>query len=424
MIWVSRNFILAGLMTLAVLIFGLGGWMIRTEIKGAVVASGRIEVEKNRQIIQHPDGGIVATIEVIEGQRVIAGETLLTLNTSEIDSELAVIEDQLLETLARRARLEAERDDRRNLETDPLLEARAPQIIASEQNLLDLRLQAETREMEQLTQQVTQITRQIEGLEAQITAQNEQLSLIQEELTAEESLLARGLSESPKVLALRRERAALTGQIAETIAARAVATERQSGIELDMLALSNNRREAAMAELRDLQPRETELREKQRTLLNRISRADIRAPLTGTVYDLQVFGTSAVIRSAEPLMFLIPEDRPIVITAEIPARDIDQVFIDQNATLRFSAFDQRTTPELFGRVLNVSADTFIDQISGAPYYRVELRLETDELGKLNAEQRLIPGMPVEVFLATQPRRPLDYLIKPLADYFNRAFREG
>lgn len=422
--WSARRFFTLGFVTLAVLLLGLGGWLFGTSIQGAVVASGHVEIEKNRQIIQHPDGGIVREIFVAEGEEVAQSKILLTLDTTELASEFAVIENQLSELLARKARLIAERDDQLTLALNEFHTAATKSLYESQQNLLTLRLEAEARETEQLSQQSKQIVRQVEGIDAQIIAMTEQLALLDEELAAQLTLLERGLSEAPRVLALRRDRAALVGQIAETEAARAVAIERQSGIELEILGLANDRREAAMAELREIDPRETELEEKKRTLQNRIDRAVVRAPLAGTVYDLKVLGASAVVRAAEPLMYLIPNDRPVVITAQVASRDIDQVYIGQPAIVRLTAFDQRNTPELFGQVLNVSADTFQDQQTGAFYYRIELGLSDTETEKLGAEQRLIPGMPVETFLATRNRRPIDYLTQPLADYFTRAFREG
>ncbi len=422
--WSARRFFTLGFVTLAVLLLGLGGWLFGTSIQGAVVASGHFEIEKNRQIIQHPDGGIVREIFVAEGEEVAQSKILLTLDTTELASEFAVIENQLSELLARKARLIAERDDQLTLALNEFHTAATKSLYESQQNLLTLRLEAEARETEQLSQQSKQIVRQVEGIDAQIIAMTEQLALLDEELAAQLTLLERGLSEAPRVLALRRDRAALVGQIAETEAARAVAIERQSGIELEILGLANDRREAAMAELREIDPRETELEEKKRTLQNRIDRAVVRAPLAGTVYDLKVLGASAVVRAAEPLMYLIPNDRPVVITAQVASRDIDQVYIGQPAIVRLTAFDQRNTPELFGQVLNVSADTFQDQQTGAFYYRIELGLSDTETEKLGAEQRLIPGMPVETFLATRNRRPIDYLTQPLADYFTRAFREG
>ncbi len=422
--WSSRRFITLGFVTLAVLLLGLGGWLFGTNIQGAVVASGHVEVEKNRQIIQHPDGGIVREIFVAEGEEVEKSRILLMLDTTELASEFAVIENQLFELLARKARLIAERDDQFTLALNEKQNAATKSLYESQQNLLTLRLEAEARETEQLSQQSKQIIRQVGGIDAQIVAMTEQLALLDEELAAQLTLLERGLSEAPRVLALRRDRAALVGQIAETEAARAVAIERQSGIELEILGIANDRREAAMAELREIDPRETELDEKKRTLQNRIDRAVVRAPLAGTVYDLKVLGASAVVRAAEPLMYLIPNDRPVVITAQVASRDIDQVYIGQPAIVRLTAFDQRNTPELFGQVLNVSADTFQDQQTGAFYYRIELGLNDMETAKLGAEQRLIPGMPVETFLATRNRRPIDYLTQPLADYFTRAFREG
>jgi HlyD family secretion protein len=151
---------------------------------------------------------------------------------------------------------------------------------------------------------------------------------------------------------------------------------------------------------------------------------EIRAPVGGVIYGLAVFTPRSVIRPADPVMFIVPQDRPLVIAAQIEPIHIDQLFVQQDVSLRFSALDQRTTPELFGRVVQISADAFEDQASKVRYYRAEIVMNEGEAARLPQGTALIPGMPVEAFIRTQDRTPLAYLVKPFTDYFAKAFRES
>ena len=145
--------------------------------------------------------------------------------------------------------------------------------------------------------------------------------------------------------------------------------------------------------------------------------------MSGIVYGLQVFAEQSVIRPADSVLFLIPQDRPLVIATEVQVVDIDQIFVGQEVTLRFSAFDQRRTPELKGEVTLISADSFENENSGLSFYRAEVELNEGEIAKLPSDMTLIPGMPVEAFVRTADRTPMGFLLKPLADYFAKAFRE-
>lgn len=150
---------------------------------------------------------------------------------------------------------------------------------------------------------------------------------------------------------------------------------------------------------------------------------DIKAPVSGIVYGLVVHAPRSVIRPADPVLYLIPQDRPLVIAARIEPIHIDQIFLGQEVALQFSALEQRKTPELYGIVTIISADAFQDQKGQEPFYRAEIVLRDGELERLPPGLTLIPGMPVEAFIRTAARSPLNYFLKPLSNYFIRAFRE-
>jgi HlyD family secretion protein len=414
-----------GLIALLVLVGGFGTWAVMAQITGAVIASGQIEVDRNRQVIQHPDGGVVDVILVQEGDAVVKGDTLIRLDASLLKSELAVVEGQLFEIIARRGRLEAERDGETALTFDPLLSdvPQGPSLIAGQTRLFDARLESNMRAIEQLQQQRAQISSQISGIAAQQTALATQSDLIQQELTDQQTLLRQQLIQASRVLALQRQEANLLGRVGELTASTAQAAERQTEIEIKILTLASTRREEAITRLRDLQYNELELSERSRTLRQRLDRLDLRAPVSGIVYGMQVFAEQSVIRGAEPVMFLVPQDRPLVIATKVQPTDIDQIHLGQDVTLRFSAFDQRRTPELMGTVTLVSADIFLDDSTQVSYYQAQVQLNECKAEKLPEDMVLIPGMPVEAFVRTADRSPMDYLLKPLADYFAKAFRE-
>ena len=425
--WSAKRHLTTGLIALSILVGGFGIWSISARISGAVITSGQIEVDRNRQVVQHPDGGVVEEILVDEGDTVQAGDLLIRLDSSTLVSELAVVEGQLFEILARRARLEAERDNLDRLIFDEILleadDAEAKTLINGQQRLFEARLETSRMSVEQLTQQTAQISSQLVGINAQKTALETQQGLIAEELTNQQSLLDRGLAQTSTVMALQREEANLLGSFGELTAQAAQASERMTEIEIQILGLSSTRREEAITQLRDLQFNELELSERRRTLTRQLERLDIRAPVSGIVYGLQVFAEQSVIRPADSVLFLIPQDRPLVIATEVQVVDIDQIFVGQEVTLRFSAFDQRRTPELKGEVTLISADSFENENSGLSFYRAEVELNEGEIAKLPSDMTLIPGMPVEAFVRTADRTPMGFLLKPLADYFAKAFRE-
>lgn len=419
-----------GLGGLALLILGFGGWASFSEISGAVIAPGQIEVDQNRQVVQHPDGGVVAQILAQEGDSVRQGQLLIQLDATRLGSELAIIEGQLFELMARRGRLEAERDDKPEPVYDALLRDSAANnqdaavLMAGQSQLLAARRASRAQEVAQLAKRRSQIDTQITGISAQSQALGQQLELIEQELKDQQTLLDRGLAQAGRVLALRREQARLSGQLGELTAQRALAQERATEIDLEVIKLRTQQREEAITRLRDLQFRELELAEQRRALLDQRDRLAIRAPVSGIIYGLQVTTPRSVIRAAEPVMFIIPQDRPLVIAARVDPIHIDKITLGQPVNLRFSALDQRTTPELTGEVAKVSPDAFVDQARGLSYYRAEITLPEAEQAKLPENIRLLPGMPVEAFIRTGDRTPLAYLTKPLTDYFSKAFRDG
>ncbi len=426
--WSMRIPALVGFAALAILVGGLGLWAVKTRLAGAIVSSGVIEVQSNRQVVEHPDGGVVGEIFVRDGDVVASGEMLLRLDDTFLSSEQTIVEAQLFELLTRRVRLQAERDGLSSQELSARLHEVQTEynidldLIEGQQNLFNARVETLSKQQEQLNKQLVQIESEIEGTQAQLVSLRRQVELIEDELEDQQNLLKRGLTQTSRVLALQREEASLTGEIGRLEAAVARLKGQIASTEIQIVELTATRREEAITTLRDVQAQIAELSERRLSLTERLTRLDIRAPVSGTVYGSQVFALQSVVQPGEPMMYVVPQDTPLLVAARVDAIHVDQLHVGQPVALRFPAFNQRETPELDGQVKNVSADTFTDEKSGFTFYRAEVVMNDGELDRLNG-QELLPGMPVETLIKTDERTPLSYLVKPMADYFNRAFRE-
>ena len=427
-IWSIKRLLALGFVALFVLVVGLGAWSTNTNIAGAIIASGLIEVEVNRQVVQHPDGGVIEKLLVDDGDVVEVGDVLLRFDGSFLQSDLNVITEQLFEIMARTSRLVAERDDSDTVTFDSaLLTANNNPIIADlvagQINLFEARRTTLTREEALLNQRKSQINDQNVGANVQIAAMQLQQDLIAEELTDEILLLGKGLSEQSTVRELKREAARLEGVLGGLYANIAANSGKMSEIDIEILRLASRLREDSITALRDMQYRENEIRETQTSMIERLQRMEVRAPTSGIIYGKQFHALRSVVRAADTILFIVPQDSPLVIAIRIPAIHIDQVHVGQSASLHFSAFDTRTTPVVMGSVTKISPDIFVDEMTGETYYSAEIIPLPEELIKLDGLE-VLPGMPVDAFLKTADRTPLEYLVKPLADYFNKAFREN
>ena len=426
--WSAGRPLFWGFLTLALLIGGLGMWSVLTTLAGAIIAPGQIEVARNRQVVQHVDGGVVAEILVTEGDEVKSGDVLLRLDGSQLQSEFTIVENQLHELSARRARLEAERDAAEAVTfSADLLKAAAilpdvAEMVDGQASLFAAHRETLAQSVDQRRKRIGQIGSQVEGILAQQDAVETQVALLGVELEVQRNLLAKGLTQATRVSAIERELAQVEGRVGELTAAQAESAGRITEIEIEIRGLATQLREGAEAELRDVAARELELSERQRALAERIGRLDIRAPAAGIVFGLQVTTPQSVIRPVDPLMFIVPQDRPLLVAVRVSPTHVDEVRVGQEVRLVFSSLPSRTTPELIGRVTLVSADALTDERTGMTYFRSEIALDVNSLRDIG-EVEVVPGMPVDAFIRTADRTPLSYLLKPFTDYFRNAFRE-
>ena len=412
--------------TLGVFLFvGAGGWAATAQLTGAVIAPGMVKVDQNMKSIQHRDGGIVSEIAVKEGDFVEKGQIMLRLDDAQTRAELSIVRTQLVELMARQARLMAERDNLDAIILSPELAPRLDDfqhVFFGENRLFEGNRQNRQSQKGQLELGIDQLGEEIRGLELQRNSKVDEIALVKVEHDKIKGLTDKRLIETSRKYIIDREMAKLVGEKGEVEASIARAKAKMSEIRIQIIAIDETARTEAQRELSSIEPKLSELRERRVAIEDRLARTDIRAPLSGTVNELAIHTIGGVISPAEKLVTLVPADAALKIEAKLSPTDIDQVFVGQPAKLRFSAFNQRTTPELHGSVAYVSAATSSDPSSGQVYYLADVVVPADELEKLG-DAKLLPGMPVEVFVSTEERTAMSFLSKPLADQFNRAFRE-
>lgn len=417
-----------GCATLLILVFGLGGWAALASISGAVIATGVVAVEGKPKIIQHIDGGIVGEILVRDGNEVETGDVLLRLDATQIQASLAIVESKLHEALALQARLEAELNGASELvpptELDPLLnEPAVTNMFHGQQELFEARSTTRRGRIQQLELRVAQYHDQIDSLEALHQAMQKQNGLVAEELADVEKLHARGHIPITRVRAIAQDAARLEGETAEHLAQLAEARGALAEARAEIHQIRDEFREEAATELRDVVASIREFKEEQTVAGDKLGRIEIRSPVNGIVHNLNAHTIGGVISPTEPIMQIVPREDRLIIETRVEPQYIDQLHIDQPATLRFPAFNQRTTPELDGLVVNISADRLEDKTNGMAYFRTIIRVPEAQIARLNG-QALLPGMPVEGFIQTERRSVLSYLVKPLLDQLWRAFREA
>jgi HlyD family secretion protein len=422
-----RRHLIAGLMIVLLLGGGVGGWAATVQISGALIAQGSIVVDQNVQKVQHPTGGIVGELLVRDGDRVKAGSVLVRLDETVMRANLAIVTKGLDQLTARKARLEAERDGAEAIRFPAALLSRMADVdirdtIDSERKLFDLRRTERTGQKAQLQQRMEQLKEEIAGIEAQQVAKTREIELIDRELGGVRDLYSRNLVQLTRLTQLERETARLNGERAQLVAAAAQAKGKISEISLQIIQIDQNLSSEVAKELRDIDSKIGEFVERKVTAEDQLRRTDIRAPQTGTVFQSTVHTVGGVISAGDPIMLIVPDADKLQVEARVNPQDIDQLLVGQTAVLRFSAFNSRTTPEIDGKVTRVSADTSTDQRTGASYYTIRIGLPPENVARLG-DVRLLPGMPVEAFVQTGDRTVISYLMKPLSDQFNRAFRE-
>jgi HlyD family secretion protein len=422
-----RKHIIIGSLVVAVLAVGLGGWASTAEISGALIAQGSIVVDSNIKKVQHPTGGVVGEVRVHDGDRVKAGDILIRLDETVTRANLSIVTKGLNELYARKARLGAERDGADTMAVprelaDSIDNPDVKDAMDSERKLFELRRTARLGQKNQLQERIKQLQEQITGLVAQQEAKAKELGFIDQELAGVRDLWQKNLVQLNRLTSLERDEAKIQGERGALIANAAEAKGRMAEIQLQILQIDQQFTSDVAKELRETDSKIGEAVERKVTAEDQLRRIDIRAPQDGTVFQSTANTVGGVIAAGDQIMLIVPESDTLSVEVKVEPKDIDLVAFNQPVVLRFSAFNQRTTPELNGTISRVAADTNVDQRTGQSYYLVRISIDADEVGRLGAV-KLTPGMPVEAFIQTGDRTLVAFLVKPLRDQLMRSFRE-
>jgi HlyD family secretion protein len=425
---IRRHLLVAGLVG-GLLIFGIAGWARTTELSGAVIAHGTVVVDSNVKKVQHPTGGIIGELKVRDDQLVQAGDIVARLDDTQTKANLGVLTANLDELRARQARQEAEKEDAEAIDFPKDLldrEAKDPAVahmLEGERKLFAFRRDARAGQKAQLRERIAQLRKEAEGVTEQIDAKIKEIELIQHELEGILRLWEKQLVTYNRVSSLQRDAARLEGERGELLASKASTGGKIAEVELQIVQIDQDFRSKVAEDLSDVRAKIAELSERQIAAEDQLRHVDIRAPQTGRVHELKVHTVGGVIAEGETIMLIVPEDDMLSVEAKVRPEDIDQLRADQRVVLRFSAFNQRTTPELNGVVGWVAADLTQDQQKNDAFYLVHINVPEDEIRRLSG-LKIIPGMPVEAFIQTDSRTALSYLLKPLTDQISRSFRDG
>ena len=419
----------AGAFVCCLLVGGLGGWAATTHLDGAIVARGQLAVSGNVKQIQHRDGGIVDRILVRDGMRVEAGQEMLRLDDSALRGNYAIVEAQLVDLIAKRRRLQAEQIGETEItEAEPLpglegMEDELSKATAAETALFQARRTAMAGQKAGISEQIRQLKAGVRGLDARLDATKDQVRLIGQELEGVEALMAQGLTTQRQLLALQRTRAELTGtigQIETEIAQSNIAITRS---ELEISQVDLVRREEAERDLREVDASISELMERRAAAREQLDRLVVRAPQAGLVSQLAIHTIGGVIAAGATVALIVPDGDRLVVEVRIRPTDIDQAALGQKAEIQLQTVDARMLPPFAGKVASLSADVIVQPATRETYYLARISI-ADE-ARLRKERSLVPGMPVEVFLATTgARTALQYLLSPLTDQLSHAMRES
>jgi len=421
-----RRYLIAAAVGCLLLVGGIGGWAATMTFSGAVIAAGNLVVESNVKKVQHPSGGIIGQLLVQEGQRVQQGDLLLHLDETVTRANLLVITDNLDEQTARKARLEAERDDSVDLDFGALAnrkeDRKIARLLVGEEKLFKFRRQTAASQKTQLRERIQQYQQEIEGLKSQIDAKTREIALIHEELKGVAALWEKNLVQLTRLISLKRDATRLEGEHGSLVANIAQTKGKISETELQILLIDQQLKSEVSNNLGEVRAKLTELEERKVAAEDQLRHVDIRAPQDGIVHQLAVHTIGGVVTPGESIMLIVPVADFLRVEGRVSPNEIDQVRLGAPTTLRFTTFNQRTTPQIDGEVTRISADTSQDAKTGQSYYTIRIAFTAEDAMRLG-DVKLVPGMPVEAFIRTHERTILSYLIKPMGDQLARAFRE-
>lgn len=423
-----RRPIKVGSAVIAALVVGLGLWASVTQIDSGVTAAGELRSEGNRKTMRTKDGGTVKAILVKEGQTVRAGQPLLIFDDVQSRAAVEVLQGQYDSAMVNNARFAAEATGKPAIELPPEITARMSDprvagVIRDQQFLFQSRQQTVQGQLSILNQREQQLGSTISGLQAQLDALEERRRLTAEQLDGYKTLEAKGFASKNLVRQFEATLADIAGRKGALLSEIAKTRQQIGEARMQQASLLNDRQSQAAEGMRAAQAMIAEVGPKLTAVRQTLAATTVRSPVDGYVLGLSQFTVGGVAGAGEVLMDVVPSNAPLIVTAQIQPQDIEAVQTGMSARVRLDGLNQRWVSPLQAKVIAVSADRLVDQKTGAAYYRADLRIDPQEIRKLPKTVKLTPGMPASTLVVTGKRPVMGYLISPIKDTLEDAFRE-
>jgi HlyD family type I secretion membrane fusion protein len=423
-----RRPMVVGAGVIGAFVLGLGLWASVGQLSTGVTAPAEVRADAMRKPMRHKETGVVKQILVHEGQSVRAGQPLLLFNDVEARAAVDVLQNQYDTLLAQNARFTAEATGKGLLEFPAELTARmanpgVAMLIRDQQFLFTTRQQLFQSQSAVLQQRIDQQQTQIQGSQAQLASVVEQTRLTNEELAGYRKLNEQGFA--PKTLILRYERsvAELDGRKGQLLSDIARLKQQMGETRLQLDSLRDQRTSESAEGLRDSQSKLADVIPRLTSARQTLDSTIVRAPVDGYIFNLTQFTVGGVVGAGETMMEVVPSATPLTVTAMIKPEDVDEVHEGMKAKIKLTGLNQRFSDSLNATVAVVSKDRMTNEKSGASFYRVDLRIAPTELKKIKKGVQMTPGMPAQALIVTGKRSVMSFLISPITDTLEDAFRE-
>jgi membrane fusion protein, protease secretion system len=413
-----------------IVIGGLGSfllWASFAPLDKGVPLSGTVAVASNKKAIQHETGGTVEAILVKEGAVVKAGDVLVRMNNVQVGADAETARVQYIAARTMQARLEAERDGRSGVALPKELlkfkkDPRVLESIALQEQIYSSRKSAIRSELSAIGENIAGLASQIQGLEESVASKREQKNLVLEQLAGMRDLAKEGYMANNRVLETEQNLAGINANISADMGNIGRSKRQISELKLQKIQRNQEYQKEVRTQLSEAQKQADALQNQLKGLDRNVQNIDIKAPVAGTVVGLAVFTKGAVVAPGFKLMDIVPQEDSLVVEGQLPVHLVDKVYPGLPVNMMFTAFNQNKTPHIPGEVVNVSADRFIDEHSGQPYYKVTSKVAPEGM-KLIYNLKIRPGMPVDMFVKTGERTMLNYLFRPILDHLKLSMSE-
>ena len=414
--------IVVGVMFVVLLLWGL------LSISGAILAPGVVRVENNSKDIKRLEGGVVRRIFVREGERVRQGQMLISFDDTQSKAVVDVYQSNVDNALATIARLQAEAASAGDVTFPPELTSRAAEpgvgsLLASQRALFQTRMLLYRSQAQVLQSQAAQLATQISGMRIQAQAIDDQAVLVQQELRGIRELSRQGYAPESRLLALERSAVSVKGQRGSMTADMARARQSIGEVQLQIAQLQTKHQTEVADGMRAAQQQLAENEPRLRATIAQLGQTEIRAPVTGYVFNLTQFTEGGVATPGQLLMQIVPANAKLVVAAEISPKDIADVKVGMVARVTLTAYSTRSTPPIEGHVTLVSADAKVNEKTGTTHFVADVTITPAELAEAGADVALTPGMQANVAIVTGSRSILTYLVQPFTTALNDSLRE-